>query len=62
MTDAQNTQIAMEQWADGVPVAQVTQIVVEHWAPGLPVLQVTQIAVEHWASLKGTETFSASFV
>lgn len=60
MTDARNTQEALELWAQGTPNAQATQISVEMWA-SVPALTVqalmTQIAVEQWAS-----TASASAV
>jgi hypothetical protein len=53
MTDARNTQIALEQWSDGNPHGLATQIALEHWASstfGNPQGLMTQIALEHWAN------------
>lgn len=52
-TSAYLTQIAVEQWAQGSPVAQLTQVAIEEWAStGTTATQalLTQLAIEQWAS------------
>jgi hypothetical protein len=52
--DARLTQIGLEQWGPGAPVAQVTQTGLEVWGAISAVSRsalITQLAVEQWASV-----------
>lgn len=51
MTDARNTQIALEQWGGGDPAGRLTQVAVEQWAAttaGTVQALATQVALEMW--------------
>lgn len=61
-TQAQATQIALEQWAQGTPRAQLTQVAVEMWAPGgttTPLAVMTQIGLEQWAVVAAAQAAQA---
>jgi len=47
VTDARTTQVAVEEWGQGAPVARVTQAALEVW--GAVTAVVSQIAIEEWA-------------
>lgn len=62
MTDAQMTQIAVEEWSIDSPNAQTTQVAIEQWNIDTPTGLMTQIAIEQWASVAGAALFSARHV
>jgi hypothetical protein len=54
-TAGQITQVALEQWSQGQPVAQATQVAVEQWAVlaiGDSQAIVSQVALEQWAAVQ----------
>jgi hypothetical protein len=51
VTDARTTQVAVEEWGQGAPVARVTQAALEVWGAvtaGTVTAVVSQIAIEEW--------------
>lgn len=62
MTDAQLTQIVVEEWSVDNPDARLTQIAIEQWDINKPSVFMTQIAIEQWATLSGAGFFSARHV
>jgi hypothetical protein len=56
------TQVAVEQWGVGTPVAQLTQVAVEQWVlPSTSIVQLTQVAIEEWATLAIASPTGASY-
>lgn len=64
MTDARTSQVGLEQWSQGTPVARVTQAAIEEWAVlavANPVGVVTQVSVEQWAAVEAAATAAEQY-
>lgn len=57
-TQDQVTQVGVEHWAAGLPIASVTQVSVEHFLiSGVrPAEALTQVSLEHWATVTSIPT------